>query len=90
MAIRKTFDEGGWTPLHLAAFQGDEEMTELLLNVGACPGAIDLNGRTPLHVASSRGHDVIVKLWLDNRLPLDSKDNMGWTALDRALQRLAT
>ncbi|KAI9184264.1 hypothetical protein H9P43_003317 [Blastocladiella emersonii ATCC 22665] len=37
----------GITPLHLARAQGDDRAAQLLLNLGADPGALDLAGRAP-------------------------------------------
>jgi ankyrin repeat protein len=87
--VNSVDSEDGWTALHTVAFQGDGKMMELLLSHGADPSATDYDGRTALHVASSVGHDAIVQLWLDKGLPINTKDNMGWKALDRALHRAA-
>ncbi|SPJ74467.1 uncharacterized protein FTOL_04198 [Fusarium torulosum] len=87
--VNSVDSEDGWTALHTVAFQGDGKMIELLLSHGADPSATDYDGRTALHVASSVGHDAIVQLWLDKGLPINTKDNMGWEALDRALHRAA-
>lgn len=55
----------GWTPLHLACFKDSStlgrypvftfpssEVVDLLLEVGACPNALDLGNNTPLHIAA--------------------------------------
>lgn len=55
----------GWTPLHLACFKDSSslgrypvftfpspEVVDLLLEVGACPNAVDLGNNTPLHIAA--------------------------------------
>jgi ankyrin repeat protein len=49
-------DEGGHTPLHLAAYVGDAESARLLLGVGAPIGVKDKGGRTALDWATYRGH----------------------------------
>ena len=45
--------EGG-TPLHSAAYTGDQGIAELLLAYGADPNATDQRGQTPLDVARDR------------------------------------
>ncbi|XP_035221658.1 protein fem-1 homolog A-like [Stegodyphus dumicola] len=55
----------GWTPLHLACFKDSSligrypvctfpspQVVDLLLEVGACPNAVDFSHNTPLHVAA--------------------------------------
>ena len=46
-----------WTPLHLAALGGHQEMCTRLLNLGADPAARDDAGRTPGDLAYARGHN---------------------------------
>jgi len=41
-------DEGGWTPLHQAAWNGRKEIVELLITKGADVNTKDMSGRTPL------------------------------------------
>jgi ankyrin repeat protein len=41
-------DEGGWTPLHQAAWNGRKEIVELLITKGADVNTKDMPGRTPL------------------------------------------
>ena len=52
----------GGTPLHTAAFTGDEASARLLLERGADPAVADANGRTALEVARQRGNTNIVDL----------------------------
>lgn len=47
-------DHSNTTPLHIAAAEGDVQITTILLAAGADPGAIDRWGRTPWHEATSR------------------------------------
>jgi uncharacterized protein len=52
----------GGTPLHTAAFTGDEASARLLLERGADRAAGDANGRTAADVARQRGNGKIVAL----------------------------
>mmetsp|Transcript_13876 Transcript_13876/g.21143 ORF Transcript_13876/g.21143 Transcript_13876/m.21143 type:complete len:179 (+) Transcript_13876:359-895(+) len=58
---------GDWSLLHLAAFQGSAEMTELLLEHGYHPNVEDSNGKTPLHWASLHCHEHIMQHLLRHR-----------------------
>jgi ankyrin repeat protein len=48
--------EGGWTPLHIAAAEGRTEICGLLLDRGADVNAEDEDGNTPLYLAAKDGH----------------------------------
>jgi ankyrin repeat protein len=54
--------EGGGTPLHSAAANGDRASVELLLNAGADPHARREDGRSPLDLAREAGHEKIATL----------------------------
>ncbi len=55
----------GMSALHWAAFHGNEEMVELLLDRGADPNAVTrLGAHAPLHVASREGRPEAVKALL--------------------------
>lgn len=43
--------QGGWTPLHVAVAEGQEEMVRLLVGAGADLNATTEHDRTPLHIA---------------------------------------
>lgn len=58
----------GDTPLHHAAFRGDDRMVKLLLAFGAdCNLQNYLFGQTPLHYASDCGYAACVLLMLDKQ-----------------------
>lgn len=85
--IRGEFDR---TPLHTAAYNGCENVVELLLNLGADPNAktSDADGRqTPLHNAFYLGRISVLLLLLNtdridiNALDLESEKHPGETSL---------
>jgi len=51
--------QGGFTPLHAAAQNGDAEMARLLLEKGADREARAENNQTPLDFALLRGHAAV-------------------------------
>ena len=76
----------GAYPLHLATAIGNSEIVEILLKSGADveKPAYDENGGRPLHWAVFFQEPESVKLLLDYRASLTSKDNNGTTPLDLA------
>ncbi len=48
---------GGWTALHAAADNGDEEMIKILLQHGADPLLQNDDGKTPAQIAQLKGRD---------------------------------
>ena len=55
-------DFTGWTALHAAAFKGDPEIVQLLLEHGAIPGKASWFIRSPSGMAEGLGHNEIVPL----------------------------
>ncbi len=49
-------DQGGWTPLHFAAYEGKTEYFNLLIAKGADVNVKTLKGETPLKLAMSKAH----------------------------------
>jgi ankyrin repeat protein len=50
---------GGWTPLHSAAFYGHVEVVRLLLEHGADPNIKNIWGQTAIDLARERGYSEI-------------------------------
>jgi ankyrin repeat protein len=79
-----------WTPLHLAARDGNDEIVEVLLNAGASVDAVNISGNTPLWeniMAPTRDTKTIQTLlqhgadaWKKNKrgdAPIDVARHMG-------------
>lgn len=80
-------DERGWTPLIIAAANGQEKLTQLLIHSGARLTAKDINGFTPLHWAAFKGMANIVELLLSKEVDVDSQSKFKWTPLMQACTR---
>jgi hypothetical protein len=55
-------DDDGWTPLHLAAFNGHVEAIGALELLGADKEAKSARGETPLYLAAGKGHVEAIKV----------------------------
>jgi uncharacterized protein len=80
-------DERGWTPLMIAAANGKEKLTELLIHSGARLMAKDVNGFTPLHWAAFKGMSNIVTLLISKEVDIDAQSKFKWTPLMQACTR---
>ena len=56
-----TCDERGWSPLFLAAFNGQMELAKIFIEFGANVNLKDIGGFTPLHWAAFNGHADVIK-----------------------------
>ncbi|XP_071824281.1 ankyrin repeat and SAM domain-containing protein 6-like [Apostichopus japonicus] len=74
----------GFTPLHLAAGGGHENVVRLLLMRGAMLDSRNAYGWTPLMQAASSGHSHIAALLLQNKANLNTKNKLGASALTLA------
>ena len=74
------------TALHLACHKGYREIAELLLSQGAevVDGETDFADRhTPLHLAAAYGHVDVVELLISYGAPVDCRDELQRTPLQR-------
>lgn len=78
----------GMTPLHCAAFRGNEAMLELLLDNGADINAQTKDGDTALHLATVRGKRKIMKTLIARGIDIRMTNNAGHTALHAAVGTL--
>lgn len=87
IALGKTMDRDnfGYTALHYAARNGNEDICNMLINVGrADVNAATNGGATPLHRAAMMGHLNIVELLVNAQANPLFQDEDGQTALHRA------
>ncbi len=82
-----TCDDRLWTPLMIAAFNGNEKLTRLLVKIGASIHHKDSAGYVPLHWAAFNGFAKVVKLLLTDETNVDVRSNFGWTPLLQAATR---
>ncbi len=84
--IKSVLEMQGWTPLHVAAQDGESDRMKNLLLKGANVNVRATNGQTPLHVAADRGNCVAVRLLLDRKANPNLKDEQGLTPVQLAMQ----
>jgi len=78
----------GWTPLHLAAFFGQVEAAQVLLESGADVNVVSRNSltNTPLHAATAGKHSDLALLLLAHGALADTADAGNYTPLQIATQ----
>ncbi len=80
--IRATTRINGYTPLFLAAREGNAAVVAALLDAGADPKAVSVTGSTPLMLASGAGSVNAVQRLLEAGAEIDAKEGArGQTAL---------
>lgn len=79
-----TRDEREWTPLMVAAFNGNEAVAQLLIQHGANVQARDRGGYTPVHWAALNGYQNVVRLLIGKGVERNIQSNYGWTPLLQA------
>lgn len=82
-----TRDERGWTPLTISAFNGNEEIAQILVRSGADVQAKDNAGYGPIHWAAFNGYASVVKLLIVKGADVNARSQHGWTPLLQAATR---
>src|ERR1035441_6812830 len=77
-------EDGGVTPLHLAAENCHTNVVVLLLEKGADLNIMANDKATPLHLASQQGCADVVAILLAKGADVNARDNQGRTPLTRA------
>lgn len=77
--LLNVIDQGGYTPLHKAAYNGHVEIVEYLISKGADLNARSNSGSTPLHGAAFHGHPEAVRTLIEKGAEIDIKNNGGYT-----------
>lgn len=80
-------DSRHWTPLIVAAFNGHDLVTRMLLEFGADTSAQDKSGYSALHWAAYNGQSRTVKLLLQEKADINARSLSGWTPLMQASAR---
>eukprot|EP01138_Halocafeteria_seosinensis_P003870 gb/GECG01003956.1/.p1 GENE.gb/GECG01003956.1/~~gb/GECG01003956.1/.p1 ORF type:complete len:357 (+),score=45.93 gb/GECG01003956.1/:1-1071(+) len=88
LAVNNIRNDEGYTPLHIAAYSGDLEITRLLIRRGISNANDCKNDRsvTPLHYAAFKGDSAILRLLLEegNGTPLQF-DSKGYSPIHSAI-----
>ena len=71
----------GWTPLMMAAFNGHEEIVNLLIQHHAEVTPIDPGGNSALHWAAFSGHTGCTNRLIEQHAPVNTGNRFGWTPL---------
>ncbi|KAG2025703.1 hypothetical protein GB937_002424 [Aspergillus fischeri] len=73
------------TPLHCAAYRGNDEMVDFLLDNGADGNAVTGDGSTALHLATEHGQRKAMKLLLSRHVNSQIANKQGATGLQLAV-----
>ena len=85
--LARSWSPDGFTPLHYAAFFGEEDAARILLERGAEVGPVARNATlhvTPLHSAAAGKHPGVVKLLLEHGADPNAAQDGGFTPLHSA------
>lgn len=74
-------DPNGFTPLHVAALWGHDDIVVRLIRLKADINSRNRAGMTPLHGAAMAGHESTVRILLQHNADVNIQDNIGNTPL---------
>ncbi len=85
-SLLNSYSHDGWTPLHLAAFFGREDVARLLLERGAEVNARSRSERfaranTPLHAAAANRQTAVAEMLIARGADVNAQDGHGFTPL---------
>lgn len=80
-------DDAGRTALHIAAMNGNLQITAILIKAQVRLDLRDPLGNTPLHLAVDRNQTEVAKLLIDAGAPIDAENRNGMTPLMIAASR---
>jgi len=82
-----SYANGGFTPLHFAAREGEIESARLLLGAGADIDAVAADGKSTLGLAIYNGHYELAALLVERGADVNRADAEGFTPLFWAVDR---
>ncbi len=83
--LMEAVDDGGYTPLHEAAYAGHADVVRYLLGLGADADAASNSGSTPLHGAAYYGHLAAVESLIEGGANVNISNSGGYTPLLSAM-----
>lgn len=83
--LRQILDQLGWTELHVAASEYENEWLEHLIAKGGDVNAAATNGKTPLHVAAEHGSYGGLEILIKHKADLNRKDKDSKTPVQLAM-----
>lgn len=79
---------GGYTPLHMALINGENQIARILIKAGANPNVKSNKGNTPLHTAvAMQNSNEIISALLNNKADINIFNEANETPLDRAITK---
>ena len=85
--LDEAINEIGWTPLMLAAQQGQVELVGQLLRAGVNSEFADGSGWTPLMLSAFHGQETVVRQLLDAGVAIDTRKSDQFSAMMLAADR---
>ena len=76
-----------YTPLHIAAKEGQDEVAAVLLEHGASNTAATKRGFTPLHLAAKYGNIKVARLLIQKDAPVDAQGKVFRTTMNESTYR---